>query len=368
MQTQIPGSRNIALGLLGISFAALLLGLYNAVLTPLTHPDDANTKDSSGQGFSAAFGPTKVIHRDTLLLIELTGPIMMEANTDSIFSSESNAMSARKALDKAAKEDSIKGVLLKIDSPGGTVGMSQELNGAVQRVSKKKPIVVYMGDVAASGGYYTACAADKIVANPGTLTASIGVIMSTLNVKGFLTDKLGVKAFTFKSGKFKDILSPYREPTTEDKALLQDLINTSYRQFLNAVLAGRTRFVTDPKQKADLIKKITAIADGRVVVGEKAKQVGLVDELGDQDAAYTLLDNLVKERFHIKDRDKRLPLEEFDNEESLLSLLGLTSSSVTSLIQGVRSDNPSRQALQSLTGGRLPLTLQFPNQPLWVLE
>src|SRR5690606_18211158 len=120
---------------------------------------------------------------DRLAYIVLDGMIMEGVDEGALFSSESSAMKARKLLYFAAKDNRVKGVLLRINSPGGTVGMSQELYNAVLAVRKTKPVVVSMGDLAASGGYYTAAAADRIVANPGTLTASIGVILQSVSAE-----------------------------------------------------------------------------------------------------------------------------------------------------------------------------------------
>lgn len=350
MNTQMT-SRRVALGLLVFSLLALLIGIFNAARLG---QEMAKMREVDGEENGGIF--TMLNKTNHLALVDLSGVITMDSSNDKgIFQSESNAMTVRKALDTAAKDDSVKGVLLRINSPGGTVGMSQELNAAVQRVSKKKPVVVSMGDLTASGGYYTACAADRIVANPGTLTASIGVIISSMDFSELMNNKLGVHAVTVKSGKFKDILSPYRKPTPDDIALVQRLINESYQDFLGAVVKGRTRFLTDEKEKLALAAKIKAVADGRVVTGGQALQAGLVDELGDQDRAYTILDTMAKERFHLKGKE-RLPLESAEKGFSLLDLLGIDAGNVSSL-------NPAAQASKVL-----PLSMQYPNQPLWVME
>ncbi len=343
--------RRVALGLLTCSLLALLVGLFNA--GRLAQESDKTRKSERSGGVSSLLNK-----QNHLLLVDLSGMISMEeASEGGLFHSESPAVSARKMLDAAVKDDSIKGVLLRINSPGGTVAMSQELNAAVTRVHKKKPVVVSMGDLTASGGYYTACAADKIFANPGTLTASIGVIISTMDFSQLLNQKLGVQAVTIKSGKFKDILSPYRTPTVEDKALIQKLIDDSYADFLNAVIAGRTRTMKEgSKEKADRIAKIKAVADGRVVHGRAALEAGLVDEIGGFEEAYTALDMMAKEQFKIKGKD-RLPLEEGGSNFTLGQLLGLSSH--------LQPAQPSANAaLQQI----IPLSMRYPNQPLWIME
>jgi len=351
LSTQMT-SRRVALGLLVFSLLALLVGIFNAARLG---QEAAKTREADGE----AAGVSSLLNKKNhLALVDLSGMITMDMSKDSgIFQSESNAMSARKALDAAAKDDSVKGVLLRINSPGGTVGMSQELNAAVKRVSKKKPVVVSMGDLTASGGYYTACAADRILANAGTLTASIGVIISTMDFSELMNNKLGVHAVTIKSGKFKDLLSPYRKPHPDEIALIQRLINDSYEDFLGAVIQGRTRFLTDAKEKQVLAAKIKAVADGRVVTGRQALAAGLVDEIGDQDRAYTVLDTMAKERFHLKGKE-RLPLESAEKGFSLLEFLGLQSDSM-----GHAWLNPATQAAKML-----PLSMRYPNQPLWVME
>ncbi len=349
MSTQMT-SRKVALGLLAFSLLALLVGIFNAARL---EQESAKNRAAEGEASSVSSLLNKKNH---LALMELSGMITMDSSNDNgIFQSDSNAVTVRKALDAAAKDDSVQGVLLRINSPGGTVGMSQELNAAVQRVSKKKPVVVSMGDLTASGGYYTACAADKIVANPGTLTASIGVIISTMDFSELMNNKLGVHAVTVKSGKFKDILSPYRKATPDDLALIQKLINDSYDDFLGAVVQGRTRFLTSEAEKKHRAETIKAVADGRVVTGRQGLAAGLVDEIGDLDRAYTILDSMAKERFHLKGKE-RIPLESAEKGFSLLSLLGIGTDNMSNA-------NPMAQAAKAL-----PLSMRYPNQPLWVME
>jgi protease-4 len=346
-------SRKVALGLLIFSLSALLVGIFNA--TRLTQ-GAAKSQKSEGGGADVSSLLTQKAH---LALLDLSGPITMDAGNDNgLFQSESNAVTVRKALDKAAKNNSVKGVLLRINSPGGTVGMSQELNEAVKRVSKKKPVVVSMGDLAASGGYYTACAADLIVTNPGTLTASIGVIISTVEFSELMNNKLGIHAVTVKSGKFKDLLSPYRKPRPEEVALIQTIIDGSYQDFINTVIQGRTRFITEPAEKTALIAKIKAVADGRVVTGRQALSAGLADKIGDQDLAHTELDRLAKERFHLKGKE-RLPLEVEGSPFSMLEFLGLKTESLL---------NPATKDPAALAVKMLPFSMRYANQPLWILE
>lgn len=177
-------------------------------------------------------------------------------------------------LKKFGKDDSVKAIVLRIDSPGGGVGPSQEIHEEVKKVRAKKPVVASLGALAASGGYYVACAAQRVFANPGTMTGSIGVIMPFMNVKD-LVEKIGVKGMTVKSGVFKDIGSPLRDMTPQERELLQGVVDNVHLQFVNAVAAGRNL------NRENVLR----IADGRIFTGEQAKALGLVDVLGNLEDA-----------------------------------------------------------------------------------
>jgi protease-4 len=170
---------------------------------------------------------------------------------------------------KLRKNDRVKAIVLRIDSPGGGVGPAQEIHAEVKKAQQEKKVLVSMGSVAASGGYYVACAADRILANPGSITGSIGVIVESLNVEELLR-KLGLRSTVVKSGKHKDIGSPLRPMTEEEKKLLQGVIDSVHDQFIRAVAEGRKLPV----------EKVRQLADGRIFSGDQAKSLGLVDELG----------------------------------------------------------------------------------------
>lgn len=180
-----------------------------------------------------------------------------------------------------ARRDDIKAVVIRIDSPGGSVGPSQEIYQEVRRLKEHKRVVASMGSVAASGGYYVAVGAEKIMANPGTITGSIGVIAEFVNVQELLS-KIGLKGDVVKSGKFKDAGSPLRDMTAEERALMQGLLDDVHRQFIEAVAEGRSLDV-------NLVREL---ADGRVFSGEQAKKNGLVDELGGLSDAVDLVAGL----------------------------------------------------------------------------
>lgn len=164
---------------------------------------------------------------------------------------------------------SIKVVVIRIDSPGGGVGPSQEIYAELKQLAKEKPLVVSMGSVAASGGYYLAVAGERIFANPGTITGSIGVIMSFPNYQG-LMGKVGIQTEVVKSGRFKDIGSSTREFSADDRVLLQEMIDDVHRQFVEAVSVGRNL----------PIERLQPFVDGRIFTGRQAEAAGLIDELG----------------------------------------------------------------------------------------
>ena len=173
------------------------------------------------------------------------------------------------SLNKIRKNKSVKAIVVRINSPGGAVGPSQEIYSELENIKEKFPVVASMGAVAASGGYYIACAADTIYANPGTITGSIGVIAQFLSYKDLLNwAKVDVEVI--KSGKFKDVGSPFRTMNEEDKKYFQQLIDNVFDQFKTTVSVTRG---LDNNQ-------LNAIADGKVFSGEQAQELNLVDELG----------------------------------------------------------------------------------------
>ncbi len=182
-----------------------------------------------------------------------------------------------------AADPLVKAIVVRIDSPGGGVAASQEIYNAVKRIRKEqnKTVVASMGTVAASGGYYIAVAADRILANPGTLTGSIGVIMQMANFHELL-EKIGVKSIVVKSGKFKDLGSPFRPMSEEDRQVLESVMNDTLSQFIEAVADGRSM---DPAE-------VEQLADGRIFTGRQAKSVLLVDEIGDLHDAIKLAGEL----------------------------------------------------------------------------
>jgi protease-4 len=172
------------------------------------------------------------------------------------------------------EDNSIKAIVIRIDSPGGAVGPSQEIFREIRKTSNEKKVIASMGAIAASGGYYIAAGTDGIVANPGTITGSIGVIMGFTNYQELL-QKIGLVPVVIKSGEFKDIGSPVREMTAKEKTILKDFAKKIHRQFIMDIVKGR-------KMDQD---KVESLADGRIFTGEESKDLGLVDRLGNLEDA-----------------------------------------------------------------------------------
>ncbi|MBU2574105.1 MAG: signal peptide peptidase SppA [Elusimicrobia bacterium] len=237
--------------------------------------------------------------KDAVAVIPIFGVIYQ---TDSSKIWERGSQSVVKKIKAAAAKKEVKAIVLDINSPGGSVGAVQEIYSAVvkAKASSKKPFVARFGDVSASGGYYVAAACDSIVAQPGTITGSIGVVFSVSSFAG-LMNKVGMRNETIKSGKFKDIGSPMRNMTPEERKLLQGLIDDTYDQFVNAVAAGR-------KMPLEVVK---FLSDGRIYTGRQALEAKLVDKLGDLQDALDLageMGKIGKNPRVIRDID---PLEQF---------------------------------------------------------
>lgn len=263
---------NILITLLICFFAASIISAAYVILNP-------NQKNSEGKPSFKTLKKTEKGEANAAL-IKIRG-VIQETQSSSSWDSSQNASSLATKIRELAEEKKVKALVLDINSPGGTVGAVQDIYNAILYFkSKNKPVVAVFRDVAASGGYYIATAADKIVAQGGTITGSIGVIMQGMNIAPLL-ERFGVSVKPIKSAKHKDIGSPYREMTEEEKQLLQDMINDTYAQFLNAVKKARPNI---PEEKLRLY------ADGRVWTGSQAKALGFVDEIGGMEKAKELLE------------------------------------------------------------------------------
>ena len=223
---------------------------------------------------------------EKILLLDLSGVISEESIADGGSPLGGGAVEpsmvarVKEELQKATKDNHIRAVVLRINSPGGTVTASDIIYHEVMQFKEKtgKKVIASIGGIGASGGYYIAAAADQIVANPTAITGSIGVIMLHFNVQGLL-EKIGVGTEAIKSGPYKDMASPFREISPEDRKILQDKINSMYERFLEVVAKGRKQI--DPGE-------MRAIADGRIYTSEEAKKLNLIDQIGYLDAAINL--------------------------------------------------------------------------------
>ena len=257
-------------------------------------------------------------------------------------------MAALSALNSAEDDKNVKGVILRINSPGGTVGMSQRLYSAVINLRKKKPVIAVMDDIATSGGYYVASAADRIVALPGTMTGSIGVIMSTIDAHELLSDKLGIRDNVIKSGEFKDIGSSTRPMTDAEHELLQDMVNDSFDQFREAIIKGRIERKDKyaPEKRELTIANLDKYADGRVFTGRQAVEYGFIDSIGgSREARAMMIDILKAQRIEV-------------SKDSFVSY-GKSSNFFSSL--GI---NPKSSSIESF----LPQSLKYSKKPLYLWE
>jgi len=211
-----------------------------------------------------------------IVVIPLSGTITTESS--SLFSGSSITPElVRDYLARAEKDKAVKAIVFRIESPGGEIAPCQEILLEIERVKEIKPIVVSMGGTAASGGYYISTQADKIVALPTTLTGSIGVISAIPNIEGFL-EKLGIQIEIFKGGKYKDMYQGLRALTSEEEEIMQGVVDEYYEQFIDVVVEGRGLSE----------EEVRNLATGQLYPGTKAKELGLVDELGNLDTAIDL--------------------------------------------------------------------------------
>jgi protease-4 len=217
---------------------------------------------------------------DKIALIDVHGEIV--GTDEEALGEGASAEELRSKLRQAANDESVRAVILRLNTPGGSVVASDEIYRQVLELRRAgKPVVASMGEVAASGGYFISAAADRVVANPSTITGSIGVILVLLNLQG-ATGKLGIEPVVFISGRLKDLGSPFRDMTEEERQILQRLLDESYERFVEVVAEGR--------HMSEL--EVRELADGRPISGYQAQRAGLVDELGDLDTAVEEARNL----------------------------------------------------------------------------
>lgn len=327
------------------------------------------------------------IPKNRITLLKFNGVIDSES-ASSYFSTYTTAQDIVDALSEIAKDDTVKGVVIKLNTPGGTVGMSQNLYDAIIKVREQKPVVISMDDVAASGGYYMSSAADRIFAQRGTLTGSIGVIFSTMDYHELLAQKLLITPNVIKSGKFKDVGSGLKPMSQEDRALLQNIIDESYDQFVADITKGRIECkkekvdtqldktlkgmgavnLTPDKEnkvacyfeyksvpKKNLSKEnLAQYADGRVFTGTQAYKLGFVDGIGNIDTAHEAASKMAKERFKLS--EKTLPLVNYTKSQGIKDYL----------FNSVKGLSPKKTSLD--IEDFVPQSMKMAKQPLYLWE
>lgn len=252
------------------SLTLLALGLMQAACVTINLPPGPGTLEEHKVGGTG---------KDKVLLMDISGVISSE-NKDGFYSSPGMLATVKEELERAGKDERVKAIVVRINSPGGTVTASDIIYHEFKhfKTTRKIPVVASIMDVGASGGYYIASAADAVLAHPSSVTGSIGVIMLTVNARGLL-EKVGVETNAVTSGPRKDMGSPFRAMLPEERAIFQGVIDGFYQRFLQVVQEGR------PGLSGDLIKKL---ADGRIYSGDQAKASGLVDDIGYLDDAVEL--------------------------------------------------------------------------------
>ena len=319
---------------------SMLMGFLTSVFNKTDNNEKA-TNTKSKTNLSKLMSPNKVA------VIALNG-VINSTPDNNIFIEENSSLVALKALNDAENDDTVKGVILRINSPGGTVGMSQRLYSAVMHIREKKPVIAVLDDIAASGGYYVASAADRIVALEGTMTGSIGVIMSTTDAHELLTNKLGISQNVIKSGKFKDIGSSTRSMTKEERQLLQEMVNDSYQQFKSAITNGRIKR-NDKYEvaKTNLTSKnLNKYADGRIFTGRQAMKLGFVDSTGGNREAQGMMIKILEKKGFSKDI---IDFVDYGKSNNFLSSLGLSQKT-------------------SVFDGLVPASVKYARKPLYLWE
>lgn len=297
--------KNLAITIIILCTLSLILGVFkpqiqkNSVPPPPSGVSVFENVDTTG---------------DKIALLNIDGVISSD-EPSSTWSSAFSAESFIASIKKAQEDRKVRAILIRINSPGGTVAASQDIYEAILNARKEKPVVVSMADMAASGGYYVASAADRIVAQRGTMTGSIGVIFNFMDFAD-LENKIGVNSNVIKSGKFKDSGSSSRKMTSEEKVLFQSSIDMAYKQFIDDITKGRVnrKDTYETNIKVLYPETLKKYADGRVFLGEEAFNLGFVDAIGSQAYAVTVASEMAGYK-----RD--LPLVPYNKNSSLKSFL-----------------------------------------------
>mgnify|MGYP005609613479 FL=1 len=262
---------------LGIAVALFLFSVITSIASSTIFSSDEDEMGfvDSWLGMSEEMFSEEIIEEGNInqkiAVLDINGTISSSGTTSLLSSDEYNHESFLKRLEMVKEDDSIVGVVISVNSPGGGVSESAEIYDKIKELQEEteKPVYVSMGSMAASGGYYVSALADKIFATEETLTGSLGVIMQSINYEE-LADNLGIDTVTIKSGPYKDIMAADREMTDEEQAILQSMIDNSYNKFVRIIAEGRGMSE----------EEVRKLADGRIYDGVQAKEVGLIDDFG----------------------------------------------------------------------------------------
>lgn len=337
-------SRRISIWILIIAAFVVMVAIAARDAADSNVSVTASTLTRSGVSYKARVLQSGVKKSPKIALIHISGEIVNgQGAVNGSTTGGDDIVTLLEAIGDSGRFD---GVLMEVNTPGGAVLASDEISQQVKRVEQhyKLPVVSWMRDIAASGGYYVSAPASRIVAAPSTMTGSIGVILHSYNV-GKLADKIGVKEVVIKSGPHKDILSEFREMTPDEHVILQNLIDEAYGDFVSTVATGR-----------DLARsKVLKIADGRIYTGRQALDNGLVDELGTRREAYSAVGKLANDGKSVDSDDVQV----VDYQRSYGVLQSLLSGNAQDVdmaaLFGAASDiahgrGVSSSALQSATG------------------
>ncbi|KHF39307.1 signal peptide peptidase SppA [Halalkalibacter okhensis] len=276
-------SRKRWLALIAVAML-LVVSLVVNMATSVIFSNTSSFMDSMGQEWSEQIIETGDDFGGQIVVLELNG-VIQDVGDGGIFAPTGyRHQMFLSQIDQAGKNPNVEGIIIRVNTPGGGVVESAEIHEKIVDVQETydKPVYVSMGNMAASGGYYIAAPADKIIASPQTITGSIGVIMESINVTE-LAENYGVRVNTIKSGPYKDIMSATREMTDEDRAILQSLIDESYDEFVRIIAEGRNMTESE----------VRTIGDGRIYSGSQAMELDLVDELGSLDDTISMMQEQV---------------------------------------------------------------------------
>lgn len=259
-------------------------------------------KTEKYKSYEEKSGKQIITNSNKAAVLEMDGTIASSYESGFFSSEATGASTLLKNLIALQNDNDIKGVIIKLNTPGGTVAMSQNIYNQIIKLRKTKPVITVIDDMAASGGYYIASATDRIIAQEGSLTGSIGVIFSFMDYHDLLINKLNVNQVVIKSGKFKDIGSGTRKMSEEERVLMQEIVDDSYAQFISAIIKGRIeRNDSYSAEKTELTKdSLASNADGRVFTGKLAKEKGFVDILGDIDTGKITIEKMMQEKYKNK--------------------------------------------------------------------